>query len=165
MPLNNQKKKKYFKKSKEEKMKANENAINRRLGLKSVKATIVEKPLMKSRLVHNTGNKKFIIKSRYSTAVSKPSSKPKFIIKSKYSTAVSKPIKFKIDSKQLDIDADLKDNYGKDIKTSKVHKAGKCVFPFKVKKVWPEKSYTGKMLGEEVSGKMREILDQWFHNN
>jgi hypothetical protein len=125
---------------------AKENAINKRLGLKPVKATIVNKPLMKAKIIN-----------------SKQGSKPiKFKVMSRETNNVIEAaqilLNLKKKSTKLDITADLKDIYGEDIKTSVLHRAGKCVFPFKVKKVWPDESYTGKMLGEEYSGKKREIL-------
>ena len=58
----------------------------------------------------------------------------------------------------LDINADLKDIHGNDIKFNpKSHKAGKCIFPFNYNANWPQTSFTGKQIGMEYKGTKKKI--------
>ena len=58
----------------------------------------------------------------------------------------------------LDINADLKDIHGNDIKINpKLHKAGKCIFPFNYNANWPQTSFTGKKIGMEYKDTKKKI--------
>ena len=106
---------------------------------------------------------KFKVRSK----VDVPKVKSKFKVRSKVDAVklnTTLNVKPNVTSKdKLIIDADMKDIYGKDISKQdpKVHKSGKCVFPFKYSANWPIKSYTGKTLGKEYSNqkKMIEVND------